>query len=246
MGLQGKTALITGAKGGIGKVIALRLAAAGADLIINDLSVTTEDAVIAECRALGADALPAPADICCKDQVESMVQQALAHYGHIDILVNNAGIFPAAPLLDISEQQWDSVVDVNLKGVFLVTQAVAKYAMLPQQAGRIINITSIDGRVPSPGVAHYAAAKAGVISLTKSFALELSSHHIIANAVAPGWVESEAVLKGDRWQEAIKKIPLQRLGKLSEIAEAVLFLADDAASYINGATIHVNGGLLMD
>jgi len=246
MQLQGKVALVTGAKGGIGKVIAKRLALAGADLIINDLEISDADPVIRECKDLGVDALPAPADICRKDRVEEMVRQALDRYPRIDILVNNAGIFPAAPLLEITEAEWDRVIGVNLKGTFLVAQSVARFAMVPQHYGRIVNIASVDGKAPAPGIAHYAAAKAGVISLTRSFALELSRYHITANAVAPGWVESEAVLKGDRWQEAVKKIPMQRLGRLAEIAEAVLFLAGDAVAYVNGATLNVNGGLLMD
>jgi 3-oxoacyl-[acyl-carrier protein] reductase len=175
-----------------------------------------------------------------------MVNEVLDYYGRIDILVNNAGIYPAAPFLEIEEKQWDMVIDVNLKGTFLVTQAVAKYAMVPQRYGKIINISSCDGKVPSAGIAHYAAAKAGVISLTKSFAVELSHYNINSNAVAPGWVESEAVLKGERWKEAIKKIPSGRLGKLEEIAEAVIFLASDTVSYINGEILDVNGGIIMD
>lgn len=246
MRLKDKVALVTGSKRGIGRVIASKLAAEGANLIINDLSTDENDEVIKEIKAVGRKALPISADVTNKEQVIKMVNDALDYYGRIDILVNNAGIYPSAPFLEIEEKQWDIVLDVNLKGTFLVTQAVAKYAMVPQRYGKIVNISSSDGKAPSSGITHYAAAKAGVISLTKSFAIELSRYNINSNAVAPGWVESEAVLKGERWKEAIKKIPSGRLGRLEEVAEAIVFLASDSVSYINGEILDINGGIIMD
>jgi 3-oxoacyl-[acyl-carrier protein] reductase len=246
MRLKGKVALVTGCTRGIGRVIAESLAAEGADIIANGLEIRQDAAVVSAICGLGRDALAVAADITVASQVHKMVETGLKHFKHIDILVNNAGIYPAAPLLDIEEHQWNRVLDVNLKGSFLMTQAVAKMAMLPQKYGRIVNITSCDGKMPTTGITHYSAAKAGVISLTKSSALELAPHGINTNAVAPGWVKSKTVLNGDRWKEAIKHIPCGRLAELSEIAHAVTFLVEDASSYINGETIDVNGGLLMD
>jgi len=246
MRLKNRVALVTGSRRGIGKVIALKLASEGADLIINDLDVNENDDVILEIKKMGRRALPVSADITNKDAVEKMVEKALEEFSKIDILVNNAGIYPATPLLDITEEEWDKVIDVNLKGTFLVTQIVVKKAMSKAKYGKIVNIASCDGKVPSYGIAHYSASKAGVISLTKSFALELSQYNINSNCVAPGWVESETVLKSDRWKEAIKKIPSGRLGRLEEIAEAVVFLTLDSVSYINGEILDVNGGIIMD
>jgi 3-oxoacyl-[acyl-carrier protein] reductase len=244
--LKDKVALVTGSRRGIGKVIALKLAEEGADLIINDIEVNDNDDVIQEIRALGRKALAVSADITNKNDVIEMVEKALKEFSKIDILVNNAGIYPAHPFLEISEAEWDKVIDVNLKGTFLVTQVVASMAMTKANYGKIVNIASVDGKVPTLGITHYAAAKAGVISLTKSFAIELCQYNINSNAVAPGWVESETVLKGDRWKEAIKRIPSGRLGKLEEIAHAIVFLVRDESSYINGEILDVNGAIYMD
>lgn len=195
---------------------------------------------------MGRKALAVSADITNKNDVIEMVEKALKEFSKIDILVNNAGIYPAHPFLEISEAEWDKVIDVNLKGTFLVTQVVASMAMTKANYGKIVNIASVDGKVPTLGITHYAAAKAGVISLTKSFAIELCQYNINSNAVAPGWVESETVLKGDRWKEAIKRIPSGRLGKLEEIAHAIVFLVRDESSYINGEILDVNGAIYMD
>ncbi|MEW5722130.1 MAG: SDR family NAD(P)-dependent oxidoreductase [Thermodesulfobacteriota bacterium] len=246
MKLNGKTALVTGARRGIGQAIALGLAKAGADLMVNSKTISDRDEVVSQIRALGRRALALPADVAEAGQVAKMVADGLAVFGRIDLLVNNAGIYPAAPLVDIEEKQWDEVIDVNLKGTFLVTQAVARQAMIPQRRSAIINITSCDGKVPTAGIAHYAAAKAGVISLTKSFALELAPFGITANAVAPGWVKTPAVLSSDRWREAIKNIPAGRLADPEEIARVVQFLAEDESGYITGEILDVNGGLIMD
>lgn len=246
MDLKNKTALVTGAKAGIGRAIAVHLAEKGANIIASSRTIVPDDPVIAECISAGAQALAIAADVAVMEDCNRVVKEGLNHFGGIDILVNNAGIYPSAPLLEIDEQTWDRVFAVNLKGTLFATQCVAKQAMIPQKSGRIVNISSCDGRCPTAGIAHYAASKAGVISLTKSIALELAPYNITANAVAPGWVGTEAILKSDRWKTAVKEIPLGRLAQPEEIASMVAFLADDNAGYITGATVDVNGGIIMD
>ena len=157
-----------------------------------------------------------------------------------------AGMYPAMLVTDVTEKHFDRVIAVNLKGTFFVTQAVVNQSMIPNNSGRIVNISSCDGKTPASGVAIYGAAKAGVISLTKSFALELADYDINSNCVAPGWVESKTVLASDRWKTYLPRIPARRLGKLSEIAEAVCFLCNDKVSYIDGEILDVNGGIIMD
>ncbi len=245
MRLKGKIALVTGARKGIGRAIARVFAREGAHLIITSRHISPDDAVFAEIRSQKRRVLAVSADVTCSSDCHKMVNEGLNHFGRIDILVNNAGVYPAAPIMEITEMQWDQVFNVNLKGTLLVTQAVAKLAMIPRKYGRIVNISSCDGKCPAPGIAHYAAAKAGVISLTKSMALELGAHNISANAVAPGWVETEAVLRSERWRRVVGKIPVGRLAYPEEIAHAVTFLSEDASEYITGATLDVNGGLFM-
>lgn len=244
--LSGKVALVTGAAGGIGRCIAENLAEKGADIIILDIAVTDECEAVVFCRNKGVRVMPLICNLTSVDSIEEAVDRAVHTMGHIDILVNNAGVYPAAPVLEVTKQQFDFVIDVNLKGLFFITQAVIKKSMLPNNYGRIVNISSSDGKNPGKGVSIYGAAKAGVISLTKSFARELAGYDINANAVAPGWVESKQVLANDRWKDVLSQIPSQRLGRLSEIAEAVAFLCSDRVSYINGEILDVNGGLLMD
>lgn len=244
--LSGKVALVTGAANGIGKCIAETLAKKGADIIILDVVVTPDSEVISSCRSLGVRVMPLVCDLTDMANIEGAVSQAVDTMGRIDILINNAGVYPASPILEVTEKQFDFVININLKGLFFVTQAVVQKSMLPNNYGRIVNISSSDGKNPGKGVSIYGAAKAGVISLTKSFAGELAGHNINANAVAPGWVESEQVLADDRWKDILSQIPSHRLGKLSEIAEAVAFLCSDCVSYINGEILDVNGGLIMD
>ena len=246
MQLKDKVALVTGAKAGIGRAIAVHLAQKGANIIACSRTLSADDAVITECIANGTKALAVTADVSSLKDCVRLVEEGLHHFKRIDILVNNAGIYPSAPLLEIDEQSWDRVFAVNLKGTLFAAQTVAKLAMIPQKSGRIINISSCDGRRPTAGIAHYAASKAGVISLTKSMALELAPYNITANAVAPGWVETEAVMKSDRWQTVVRQIPLGRLAQPEEIAHVVAFLADENAGYVTGATFDVNGGLIMD
>lgn len=244
--LENQKALVTGGKRGIGKAIALCLAEKGADVIIFDIDIEKEDDVIKQIESLGRKAYGYKVNITNKKQIEDMVKKVLEDCGDIDILVNNAGIYPSSPLLEIKEEEWDRVMDLNVKGLFLVTQTVAKMSMVPRRSGKIINIASSDGKVPSKGITHYAASKAAVISITKSLTIELSEYNIRSNCVAPGWVATETLLKGDRWKAVLKDIPSGRLAEMSEIGEAVAFLASDAAGYINGEVLDVNGGIYMD
>ena len=244
--LQGKIALVTGAARGIGRCIAVKLAEYGADVIVNDLKIDEDAPVLSEIRAQGVRAMALPGDITDCAKVNEMVDKAVAEMGRIDVLVNNAGAYPALGVLDVTEDHFNFVVNVNLKGLFFMTQTVVKESMLPNQYGRIVNIASIDGKNPAEGVGVYSAAKAGVISFTKSFALELAGTGINCNCVAPGWVESKTVLASDRWKTYLPRIPARRLGKLSEIAEAVCFLCNDKVSYIDGEILDVNGGIIMD
>lgn len=244
--LHGKVALVTGGARGIGRCIATKLAEYGADIIVNDLKINDDSEVIAEIKAQNVRAIALEGDITDCDRVNNMVDEAIQAMGKIDILINNAGAYPAVPILDVDEKHFNYVIDVNLKGLFFMTQAVVKKSMLPNKYGRIVNISSCDGKNPGRGVAVYSAAKAAVISITKSFALELAGKNINSNAVAPGWVETEQVLANDRWKHVLPMIPSMRLGKLSEIAETVVFLCNDNVSYINGEIIDVNGGIIMD
>ncbi len=244
--LKNKVALITGAAQGIGKCIAETLAGKGADIVIVDLKVDESDEVVVNCKNCGVKVLALRGDVTSTVDIKNFVHKAIEEMGQIDILVNNAGIYPAAPVLEVDEKTFNLVIDVNLKGLFFITQEVVKYSMLPNQYGRIVNISSCDGKDPGKGVSIYGAAKAGVISLTKSFAKELAGNNINSNAIAAGWVESKQVLSNDRWKDVLPEIPSRRLGKLSEIAESVAFLCNDKVSYINGEILDVNGGLIMD
>lgn len=242
----GRVAVVTGAAGGIGAVIATKLAEYGADIVIADLKIDETSEVFENIRAMGRKVMGVCIDITNVKAVTEAVRNIVNKMGKIDILVNNAGAYPSAPVLDVDEKLFNFLIDVNLKGMFFMTQACIKESMLPNKYGRIVSISSVDGKTPAPGVAVYGAAKAGVIALSESFALELAGTNVNSNVVAPGWVESKAVLSSDRWKSFLPKIPARRLGKLSEIAEAVCFLCDESVSYINGETLDVNGGIFMD
>lgn len=243
---DGKVALITGSAQGIGQAIALKFAENGADIVVHGIGATAGCETCKKIETMGRKVLVYDADVADVAAVNCMVDDVLEKWGKIDILINNAGIYPALLCVDVNEAHFRKVVDVNLKGTFFVTQAVVKKSMIPNNYGRIVSISSCDGKCPASGVAIYSAAKAGVISLVKSFALELADYDINSNCVAPGWVESETVLAGDRWKEAIKIIPSRRLGKLSEIGEACCFMCNDKVSYINGEVLDVNGAIIMD
>jgi len=243
--LEGKIGIVTGAGSGIGEAIAKKLTQEGCHLVATDINEASLNRVVNEIQSSGYKAIGVKADVSSKAEVESLVSATIQKYGKIDLLVNNAGIYPASPVTELKEEEWDRVIDVNLKGVFLCSQEVIKH-MIKQKSGAIVNIGSVDGKEPPGGNAHYSAAKAGVMNITKTFALELAKYGIRVNSVSPGWVATPNVLANDRWKMIINKIPLGRLAKTEEIADGVLFLLTDYASYITGEILDINGGLMMD
>lgn len=245
MTLKNQTALVTGGLRGIGKAISEKFADLGADVAAVSRNPGDCQSWLDSLESLGVRAMTAKCDVSDRKQVSGMVDEVLNRFGKIDILVNNAGIFPACPLLELTEEGLNRVLDVNLKGTLFVTQEVARKSMVPRKSGTILCISSVDAWAPSVGVAAYAASKAGINSMVRSFALELAEHHITANGVAPGWVATKTVLCGDRWKKAVGDIPSGRLATPEEIARTVAFLCTEAGGSINGEMIHVNGGLLM-
>lgn len=247
MNLTDKVALVTGASGGIGRSVSIALAKAGADVVINySGNLAKAEEVQKEVEALGRKAMVIKADISSADEVSAMMKAAVKSFGKIDILVNNAGITRDGSLLMMKEEDWDAVLNTNLKGVFLCTKTAAKL-MLKKKYGRIINIASVVGLIGNAGQANYSAAKAGVIGLTKTSARELAARNITVNAVAPGFIRTKMtdVLPEEVKESMLSQVPLARLGTPDEVADAVLFLASDRASYITGQVISVNGGMVM-
>jgi 3-oxoacyl-[acyl-carrier protein] reductase len=247
MNLEGKAALVTGASRGIGREIALELARQGANVAVNFAgSEAKANEVVDEIKALGRDAFTVKCNVANPDEVSEMVKAAIDRFGRLDIVVNNAGITRDNLLMRMKEQEWDDVINTNLKGVFLVTKAVTRQ-MMKQRVGRIINIASIVGVSGNPGQANYVAAKAGVIGLTKTTAKELASRNITVNAIAPGFITTDMTdtLPEDVKAEMLKQIPLARLGEPKDIAKMTAFLASDDASYITGQTLHIDGGMVM-
>ena len=247
MNLTGKVALVTGASRGIGQATAIELAKAGADVVVNFIgNEAVAQETVEKIEALGRKAIKIKANVGDADDVQAMVDEAIATFGHIDILVNNAGITRDGLLIRMKDSDWDEVLNINLKGVYLVTKAVAKL-MVKQRAGRIINMTSVSGVTGNVGQANYAAAKAGVIGFTKTCAKELAARGIAVNAVAPGFIETAMT---DVLPEKIKEgiaatVPFGRMGQPEEIASVVTFLASDFASYITGQVLNVDGGMVM-
>lgn len=247
MNLSGKAALVTGASRGIGREIALELARQGASVAVNfSGSETKANEVVDEIKALGRDAFAIKCDVSNSEAVAEMVKAAIDRFGRLDILVNNAGITKDNLLMRMKEEEWDDVISINLKGVFLCTKAVTRQ-MMKQRQGRIINIASIVGVSGNPGQANYVAAKAGVIGLTKTTAKELASRNITVNAIAPGFITTEMTDKLPEVvkTEMLKQIPLARFGEPKDIAKVTAFLASDVASYMTGQTLHVDGGMVM-
>lgn len=248
MRLENKVALVTGASRGIGAGIARKLAAEGADIVINYLGAEKDNAesLQKELEALGRRVLLVDANVADFNAAAAMVDEAVAKLGRIDILVNNAGINRDTLLLRMKEEDWDAVLAVDLKGVFNVTKAAVKY-MMKQRYGRIISISSVVGVAGNAGQVNYAAAKAGVIGLTKSVAKEVASRNITANAIAPGFIRTPMTAKMPEAavEAALKTIPLGRMGEAEDIAKAVVFLASEDADYITGQILHVDGGMLM-
>jgi 3-oxoacyl-[acyl-carrier protein] reductase len=241
-----KVALVTGASRGIGRSISLALAAKGARIVAVDLALEGTEALVAEIKAMGGEAAAVQGNVTVPADVEGMVAAATEAFGRIDILVNNAGITRDALLLRMKDEDWDAVLNVNLKGAFLCTRAVAK-VMSKQRFGRIVNIASVVGQMGNAGQANYCASKAGLMGLTRSNARELARRNITVNAVAPGFIATdmtEALPEKTR-QELAAQIPLERLGSAEDIANAVVFLASEAAAYITGQVLGVNGGMYM-
>jgi 3-oxoacyl-[acyl-carrier protein] reductase len=245
--LTGKIALVTGGSRGIGRAICLELASQGAKVVVNYAgSQAAAEETVALIKERGGEAFAVQGDVASAEDVANMVSRALETYGRIDILVNNAGITRDNLLVRMKDEDWDAVINTNLKGVFLTTKAVAK-PMMKQRGGRIINITSVVGIVGNPGQANYVSAKAGVIGLTKSNAKELASRGITVNAIAPGYIETDMTdkLGEDVKSKLFETIPLARMGRPEDIASAVAFLASDKASYITGQVLNVDGGMVM-
>jgi 3-oxoacyl-[acyl-carrier protein] reductase len=244
MNLSGKVALVTGSGRGIGRAIALKLASAGAAVIINDKTLPSAQGVVDEIKAQGGEGLAIAANVSLATEVNSMVDQAIAAYGHIDILINNAGITRDQILLRMTDAEWDDVLNIDLRSVFLCTRAVLK-PMIKERKGRIVSIASIVGLMGNAGQANYAAAKAGIIGFTRSVSKEVASRGITANAVAPGFIETEmtAKLSEKQKQDLMSRIPLGYLGTPQDVAEVVAFLASDEARYVTGQVLAIDGGM---
>lgn len=244
--VQDRVALITGASRGIGRSIALALAAQGAKIVAVDVDLQATEEFVAELKAAGTEAVAVQGNVTVADDVDAMVKTAKETFDRIDILVNNAGITRDGLLLRMKEADWDAVLDVNLKGAFLCTRAVSKL-MSKQRNGRIINIASVVGQMGNAGQANYCASKAGLMGLTRSNARELAKRNITVNAVAPGFIATAMTdaLPEDKKKELADQIPLERLGSAEDIANAVVFLAADNSGYITGQVIGVNGGMYM-
>lgn len=245
--LKDKCAIVTGAGRGIGKAIALKLASLGANLVINYRNSENEaKALVEEIEALGAKAVMVKADVSSFEEAEKLVKTAVEQFGKVDILVNNAGITKDTLLLRMKESDFDSVININLKGTFNCIKHCTQ-VMLKQKSGKIINISSVVGISGNAGQANYAASKAGIIGLTKSVAKELGSRGINVNAVAPGFIETDMteVLSDKIKTSLLDNIPLKHLGKASDVANLVAFLCSEDSSYITGQVISVDGGMSM-
>lgn len=247
MNLEAKVALVTGASRGIGREIALELARQGANIAVNySGSEAKANEVVDLIKEMGRDAFAIQCDVSNSESVTNMVKETIDRFGKLDILVNNAGITRDNLLMRMKEDEWDDVININLKGVFLCTKAVTRQ-MMKQRYGRIINVASIVGVSGNPGQANYVAAKAGVIGLTKTTAKELAARNITANAIAPGFITTDMTdkLTEEVKNEMLKVIPLARFGEPKDIAKVAAFLASDDSAYMTGQTLHIDGGMVM-
>lgn len=246
MELLGKVALVTGAAQGIGRAIALLLAQKGADIVVSDINLEKAEETVREIETIGRRAMAIRADVANTNDVERMVEAILGRFGQIDILVNNAGITRDKLILRMTEEDWDAVLNVNLKGTFNCTKAVVRH-MSKQRRGKIVNIASVVGEMGNVGQANYSASKAGVIGFTKTIAREFAQRGINVNAIAPGYIETPMteVLPEKVKEELRRMIPMGRLGRPGDVAEAVLFLVSEASRYITGQVLNVNGGIYM-
>jgi 2-deoxy-D-gluconate 3-dehydrogenase len=255
--LTGKGAIVTGGAMGIGQGVAFRLAEAGAGVMIADVDAEAARQTVIEIKASGGKAHAIRADVGSTADAKKVVQATVKVFGCLDILVNNAGIYPVSPLLETSEQIWDKVLDINLKGIFFYSQAAAQEMVKAGRGGKIINMASIDAMHPYGGVAHYGASKAGVVMLTKALALELAPHNILVNAVAPGSImtpgtqatraalQAQGIPEEKVLESFMARLPLRRMGEPDDIAKVVLFLASGAADYMTGTLVLADGGFLL-
>ena len=238
-------AIVTGSSRGMGKATALKLASLGAEVVINGTKLETAKIVSDEIKSIGRESIAIQADVSNSKQVKTMFDSVIRKFGKIDILVNNAGIVTMGPFVEMEEKQWDKLISIDLKGVFLCSREAAKH-MIKEKYGRIVNIASVAGIMGFAGLAHYCSAKAAVINFTKEISMELAPHGINVNAVAPGAIDTDMtkdIKNNDQMVKAmITRIPIGRFGRPEEIAAAVVFLASDEASYVTGTTLVVDGG----
>ena len=248
--LKDKVAIVTGARRGMGKSHALTLAKAGAKVVVADISKEDCEIVVEEIKKNGGEALAVKCDVTKKEDIDNMVKVAVGKWGKVDILVNNAGICQFKPFLELTEEEWDRTININLRGYFLCAQACAK-EMAKQKAGVIVNIASVamgQVGVGFPTLAHYCASKGGIVGMTEALALELAPFNIRVNAISPGAIDTpmvEALKTDPKIMEAtLARIPLRRMGKPEEVSNLVLFLTSDKSSYITGSTVVIDGGWL--
>jgi 3-oxoacyl-[acyl-carrier protein] reductase len=244
--LANQIAVVTGAGRGIGRAIALKFAAAGADIVCVSRTVENAEKVAQEVRALGRKAWAHAVDVADASAVEAAVEKILAEAGKVDILVNNAGVTRDGLLMRMSEEDWEAVLNTNLKGAFLFTKALSR-GFLKQRSGRIINISSVIGLIGNAGQCNYAASKAGLLGLTKAVAREFASRGITVNALAPGFIETDmtAGLSAEMKTELLERIPLRVLGRAEDVAEGALYLASPGARYVTGQVLAIDGGMVM-
>ena len=245
MDLSNRVAIVTGSGRGIGRAIALKLAEVGATVVVNDIGESAKG-VAEEIKAVGGQSLAVLADVSSAEDVARLVETIISTYGKIDILVNNAGITRDHLLLRMTDEDWDKVLEINLKSVFLCTRAVMKY-MVKQRWGRVVSLASIVGVVGNPGQANYASAKAGIIGFTRTIAKEVASRGITANAIAPGFIDTEMTQQlEEEWKKELqKRIPAGCFGSPRDVAETVAFLASEEAGYITGQVLGVDGGMAL-
>ena len=246
MTLKGKVAVVTGASRGIGRAVAVKLAAEGADVVVTATSLETAEKTAQELIGMGANALAVKVDVSVAEDVEALFKAAVEKFGKVDILVNNAGVTRDGLLLRMKDGDWDAVLDTNLKGAFIAIREAAKL-MTKARSGRIVNVSSVVGEMGNPGQANYCASKAGLLGLTKSVARELAKRNITVNAVTPGFIETDmtAALSEKQREALVQQIPLERMGAPEDVANAVYFLVSDLGSYLTGHVLSVNGGLYM-